>query len=571
MDNRKRLPIGVDNFEEFHEEDLYYVDKTGFIKELLANWSKVSLFTRPRRFGKSLNMSMLRAFFEVGRDASVFDGLAILEEKELCEKYMGRFPVIFISLNDVDGFTYEDAIESMGFLIEEAARRLQFLLESPKLSMNDKKAYTQLLDGNITPGNQRRSLKTLSELLYKHYDQKVIILIDEYDVPLDKAHVNGYYPQMVNHIRSFFGNTLKTNEYMFMAVITGCLRVAKESIFTGLTNFKVHTITDRIYEEYFGFTDNEVKDMLSYYGLSNLHETVKQWYDGYHFGCQNVYCPWDVINYVGDHLFDMEAPAKMYWINTSGNAIVRQLLQYADESMKKEIEQLVAGEAVIKEIRQELTYADLDVGAAKDSESARLNLWSVLFTTGYLTMTEMSADGRHYKLRIPNREVRQIFVWQIQDWMREVLFYGNTERMLQFCEAVLSGNEALFENMFNMYLQETISIRDTAVAFDMKENYFHGMLVGLLRGKGDWIVESNAESGVGYADIVIESMSQKTGCVIEVKYAHDGNLDLGCRNALEQIHKRDYTLRLRDDGMKKIHAYGVACYKKSCKVAHEDM
>lgn len=571
MNLRKMLPIGVEYFEKIRQENYYYVDKTSFIIELLSNLVEVSLFTRPRRFGKTLNMSMLRAFFEVGRSPALFEGLSIMDETELCEKYMGKFPVIFISLKDACGLTYEEALENMGFLIEAETRRFQFLLESPSLTAADQKAYMQLLEGDISPGNQRRSLKVLSELLFKHYKQKVVILIDEYDVPLDKAHSNGYYPQMVSHIRSFLGNALKTNEHTFMAVITGCLRIARESIFTGLNNFKVHTITDTLYEEHFGFTDCEVREMLSYYRLDGLYDTVKQWYDGYCFGSRDVYCPWDVINYVRDHLSCADAPPQMYWINTSGNAIVRQLIQYADETMKLEIERLVEGGTVVKEIRQELTYGDLGLDTAKDPESARISLWSVLFTTGYLTTAETSADGRHYKLAIPNREVREIFVLQIREWMREVLFYGDAQRMLQFCEAVLSGDAELLERMFEAYLQETISIRDTAAAPGMKENFYHGMLVGLLKGKGNWIIRSNAETGIGYADIVIESMSLKIGCVIEVKYAHDGNLEEGCSHALAQIRNRNYGAVLKDDGMKKMLAYGFACYKKSCKVVREEM
>ncbi|MBU5480129.1 AAA family ATPase [Blautia sp. MSJ-19] len=561
MTERKKLPIGIDIFEKMDREEFYYVDKTEMIEELLKNRSEVNLFTRPRRFGKSLNMSMLKAFFEIDGNPALFDGLKISEKKELCEKYMGQFPVISISLKSVEGLTFAATCAALKTVIGTEALRFYFLEGSTVLSENDKKMYRQL----TTVGTSETglfdmsievltsSLKILSSLLRKHYGKPVILLIDEYDVPLDKAFQYGYYDEMVLLIRNIFGNALKTNPNLYFAVLTGCLRISKESIFTGLNNLKVLTLTDVRFDEYFGFTDTEVKDMLKYYGLSGHYGEVKEWYDGYRFGNVEVYCPWDVINYCDLLKADPNALPQDYWSNTSGNAMVRRFIDKADTQTRDEIERLIAGEEIVKEIHQELTYNELD--------SSIENLWSVLFTTGYLT--QRGQEGKKYRLTIPNNEIRELFILQIREWFRDVS-RKDGETLNQFCEAFPEQNPEKIEEIFSDYLWNTISIRDTASA--KKENFYHGILLGLLGYKSNWLVRSNAESGTGYSDILVEVPKNRTGIVIELKYAEDGNMDAACEKALQQIEERDYAARLKEDGMRNIIKYGIACYKKNCKV-----
>ena len=564
MSNRKKVPVGIERFDEFFTDDFYYVDKTGLIVEILRNWGKVNLFTRPRRFGKSLNMSMLQYFFEIGRDGSLFDGLRISKEKELCEMYMGKFPVISLTLKNVDGLGYEEAVSQLRELMGTEAERFSFLLSSDRLADNDKDKYRALVElnnGCYAMNNVTLStgLKTLSMLLSKHYNQNVIILIDEYDVPLDKAFQNGYYDEMVALMRSFLGNALKTNEYLQFAVLTGCLRISKESIFTGLNNMKVNTITDTRYAEYFGFTSEEVKELLEYYELSDRFDTVKEWYDGYRFGDEEVYCPWDVINYCSDVMPGDEREPENYWANTSGNGMVRRFIDKANQQTRNEIESLIAGETITKVVNMELTYNELDTTIE--------NLWSVLFTTGYLTQRGR-AEGRKYKLAIPNREIRELFITQIREWFRETT-RQDAPKLERFCKAFPAGDVEQLEEMLDDYLWSAISIRDTAVRHEQKENFYHGMLLGLLQYEDEWLIKSNAESGEGYSDILIETR-ERVGVVIEVKYAQDGDLEKGCRQALEQIEAKGYAARLEEDGMKKIIRYGIAFYKKRCKVLIEE-
>ena len=564
---RTKLPIGIEKFEEIRTEGFYYVDKTGLIRELLDNWGKVNLFTRPRRFGKSLNMSMLRCFFEYGCDSTLFDGLEIARQREYCQKYMGKFPVILITLKGVDARNYEEAAGMLRSIIGTAALRFQFLADSPRLSNEDKSLYRQLIKiddsgkqgFSMPPEVLADSLRMLSELLRKHYGQNVILLIDEYDVPLDKAQQAGYYDEMVTLIRSLFGQALKTNDSLYFAVLTGCLRIAKESIFTGLNNMNVFSTTSTQMGEYFGFTDDEVTEMLRYYGLEDNFETVKKWYDGYRFGTAQVYCPWDVINYCRDARFQPEAFPRAYWINTSGNDIIREFIRMATPGTRREIEALVAGETVTHRIRQELTYREL-----YDNID---NLWSVLFTTGYLAQRG-AEDADVYRLAIPNLEIRQIFVEQIQEWFREES-RKDTPRLDAFCSAFLRGDADAVETQLNTYLRKTISIRDTAARKTKKENFYHGMLLGLLSHREDWIVTSNTESGDGYSDILVEAEDQGIGIVIEVKYAEEGKLDAACTEALEQISRLDYEDRLRQDGMDTVVQFGIACYKKRCIVRSE--
>ena len=557
----KKLPIGIDGFEKIRENDFYYVDKTGFIVELLRNWGEVNLFTRPRRFGKTLNMSMLKCFFEIGADKALFDGLKIAQEKELCEQYQGQFPVIFLSLKSVDGLTFEAAAAAMRTVVGNEAARFRFLQDSDKLTKEDQERYEALIhiDKGLFDMEDEllaASLKTLSRLLAQHYGRKVVILIDEYDVPLDKAFQAGYYDEMVSLIRNMFGNALKTNENLQFAVLTGCLRISKESIFTGLNNLKVHTISDTRYDEYFGFTDADVDELLAFYGLSDRKDVFRDWYDGYRFGNVSVYSPWDVINYCDVLLSDPEAEPENYWANTSGNGIIRRLLKKADQTTRDEVEQLINGEAIVKTVRQELTYRDI--------ESTIDNIWSVLYSTGYLT-SKGRLPGKQMKLALPNREVRELFIDLVKDWFQEAT-RADTSRINRFCAAFPKGDVATIQDMLHDYLWDSISVRDTAVRSNMKENFYHGMLLGLLQSQGSWIVRSNAEAGVGYSDISIAT-PERVGIVIELKYAEDGNLEKSCAAALAQIEDKKYAEGLQRRGVKKIIKYGIAFWEKDCMVA----
>ncbi|MCI9231133.1 MAG: AAA family ATPase, partial [Lachnospiraceae bacterium] len=527
-DGKKALPVGIEFFRDFKSKDYYYVDKTAFIAELLRTKGAVNLFTRPRRFGKSLNMNMFRCFFEIGADASLFEGLAISREIELCEQHMGKYPVIHLSLKDVEGGDYEAALKMLAGIMKQEARRHQYLLDSSRLTEIDKESLKQLYAPCLDEDTVKRSLNLLSELLGKHYGRRVVILIDEYDVPLDKAYQEGYYSQMVKLIRSFLSQALKTNESLDFAVLTGCLRIARESIFTGLNNFKVRSISDEQCAEYFGFTDSEVKEMLRYYGAEDRFPDMKEWYDGYHFGNVDVYCPWDVINQCDLLRVSKDAPMRPHWENSSSNAIVRDILEKATEATKAEIEALISGEAVEKEIIPELAYTDLD---NKNANIRQTYLWSVLYATGYLTDAARPEGGRH-KLVIPNMEVRRIYETKIRTWFENQVT-GNHERWERFCTAVKGGDAQAVEDLFGAFLAESISIRDTAVRKAKKENFYHGMFLGLLRAEGSWIVKSSAESGTGYSDILLMAPRERIGCVIEVKYAEKGAFDAACREAME--------------------------------------
>lgn len=565
---RKKLPVGIEDFEKLRTENFYYVDKTSMIRDLLNAWGEVNLFTRPRRFGKSLNMSMLKNFFEVGTDRHLFDGLEISGERALCEEYMGKFPVISISLKSVSGLDYEAACSMMRAVIGNEAMRFQFLLEDDKLTEREREQYLQLIHVDTTNTEMfsmsnaalKGSLKTLSSLLHRHYGEKAILLIDEYDVPLAKASEKDYYDQMVDLIRGMFDQALKTNGSLFFAVMTGCLRVAKESIFTGLNNLNVLSITAVHFDEYFGFTDGEVKEMLEYYGWMDKYDAVKEWYDGYRFGNIDVYCPWDVISYCYELTADSSARPRDYWVNTSGNDVVRHFLEKAGTGRTKdEIEALVVGETVTKMIREELTYRNL-----YDSVD---NIWSVLFTTGYLTRRG-KPDGKLYELAIPNREILNIYTDQIMEMFKaDVAKDGECVNAL--CDALKNGNAAEVERLFTAYLSRTISIRDTYVRKERKENFYQGILLGVLGFKEDWIVRSNGESGDGYGDILIEIDSDDTGIIIEMKYAENARYEAACEEALGQIRAKDYTEKLRDEGFFTIYRYGIACFRKKCRVACE--
>jgi hypothetical protein len=565
MEKKKSLPMGMENFERIQNEDFYYIDKTGLIKDLLENKSYVTLFTRPRRFGKTLTMSMLKYFFEIGSDSTLFDGLEIAKEKRLCDEYRGKFPVISVSLKGVSGINFNEAKAMLRGIIGTEALRFEGILQKDSLSETDYQQYKQLimLDNNcefaMTDGQLKNSFLTLSRLLQRHYNQKVIILIDEYDVPLDKAYRSGYYDEMVELMRGLFGQALKTNDSLYLAVLTGCLRISKESIFTGMNNFNVYTVKDMQYNQYFGFTDAEVTEMLEYYSFMERSDVIKEWYDGYHFSGLDIYCPWDVISYCHALKMNFSIMPQNYWVNTSSNDIIRKFISKAKSVTKSEIELLIDGGSVKKKIRQELTYRDLDTNID--------NLWSLLFTTGYLTQFGED-NGGLTELVIPNKEIRWIFVEQIQEWFAEETARDSTT-LEQFCKAFEENNVAAIEEGFTFYLKKMISIRDTNAKKERKENFYHGILLGLFSNMDGWIIMSNAETGDGYSDILVEAQDTEVGIVIELKYAENAAFDTACKNALEQIADRNYEERLLDDGMKTIYRYGIACYKKRCRVVSE--
>ena len=566
MVNTLNLPVGIENFEEIRQLGFYYIDKTRLIEQLLQGWGKVTLFTRPRRFGKTLNMSMLKSFFEIGTDKSLFDGLYISGNKELCAEYMGKYPVIFLSLKGVDGLDFATARRMLCAILKNELDRHYYLKASSALTDEDRTLFTKMLQGN--DDNIEDSMRMLSKLLFKHFGQKAVILIDEYDVPLDKAFQNGYYKEMVSLIRGLFGQALKTNEFLQFAVLTGCLRISKESIFTGLNNFKVMSITDSRFDEQFGFTDGDVRKLLSDYGMDSHFDEIKEWYDGYHFGRADVYCPWDVINHV-DHLRDdSDAKPQTYWINSSGNSLVRRLINRADSSTKDEIERLIAGEAIEKVIRLDLTYDEID--------NSIDNIWSVLFTTGYLTkigeVKLPDSESYAYKLVIPNKEVREVFVLQIQEWFKAVVANEN-DTMKLLSRAILDKDEQQIARQLNIVMGRMISILDTKAPDDMKENFYHGLLLGLLRGSNpDWLIKSNRESGDGFSDILIKPEDPDAGIIIEVKYAKEIKaLDAACDAAMAQIKDKRYDEALRDEDRCDILAYGIAFCRKRCRVVGEKL
>ena len=558
----KKLPVGLENFREIQKSGFYYVDKTKLIEQLLENWSKVNLFTRPRRFGKTLNMSMLKSFFEIGADRTLFDGLYISRNQKLCEEYMGKYPVIFLSLKGIDGLSFEAAKYRLTELIGVEAERFAFLADSEKLMENERSKYRaiiHLVNGKYSMDEDMlvSSLQTLSQLLCRHYGQKAIILIDEYDVPLDKAFQHGYYKEMVSLIRGLFGQALKTNDDLQFAVLTGCLRVSKESIFTGLNNFKVYAADDVRYDEEFGFTNKEIKKLLANYNLQEHFGKVKEWYDGYRFGNADIYCPWDVINYVDDLVSDPNVQPKSYWINSSGNDLVKRFIEQADITTKDEIEQLIAGNAVEKRIRPDLTYNEID--------NSIDNIWSVLFTTGYLTRLGKAENGV-YKLIIPNQEVREVFVLKIREWFNQIVA-NNRASTNKINQGFLEGEVETIQQELTMFLGETIRVFDTKARNEEKEIFYHGILLGILKNYSGWVVKSNRESGDGFADIRLKPKNPDAGIIVELKYVrslHD--LDQACERALEQIEDRRYDTELREDGRNDILAYGIAFCRKRCKV-----
>ena len=565
MEKKLKLPVGIDGFEKIRRNGFYYIDKTKLIEQLFLNWGEVNLFTRPRRFGKTLNMSMLKSFFEIGTDTSLFDGLYVSENKELCEQHQGQYPVIFLSLKDVEGLSFSEAKRKCIQLIKREAERFYDLKNSERLLDIDKKNYCRLLDMTVQEEDSdivSSSIKMLSALLYKHYGKKTVILIDEYDVPLDKAFQHGYYKEMVHFIRGLLGEALKTNDSLSFAVLTGCLRVSKESIFTDLNNFKILSITDTRFDEQFGFTDTEVRKLLLDYHLEDRFGEVKEWYDGYHFGNADVYCPWDVINFVDRAKDDKEAKPEAYWINTSGNDLVKRFIDKANKTTKSEIERLINGEAIEKELRLDLTYEEIDQSIE--------NLWSVLFTTGYLTQSGRNENGA-YRLIIPNWEVCEVFRLQINEWFKKSIF-SNTERLTAFWKAFEEGDTEGVEQYLNRVLSNSISVFDTKARKEEKESSYHNLLVGILTGNADWLVKSNVEAGEGFADIIVETDDPDAGIVAELKYTKNfDDMKMTCQKAIDQIRDRRYQEYLLNDDRKDIRLYGITFCKKRCCAISEKL
>ncbi len=550
---KKRPTAGLEDFAQLIHDGFYYVDKTYIVKELLEKWSNVNLFTRPRRFGKTLLMDMLKCFFEIDGPKEVFEGLKIAQEKEICEQYQGKYPVIFLSLKSVNALTFEVARDILKGILANEALRHSYLKMSDKLDEDEHDTFRKMCKmenaETVSDAFLMSSLNNLSKYLYKHHGQKVIILLDEYDVPLDKAEQNGFYKEMLSMIRGLFDQTLKTNPYMQSAVMTGCLRIAKESIFTGMNKVNVYTVLDRNFSDAFGYTDEEVKTMLEYLGFTQHYEDIKAWYDGYQFGDKHIYCPWDVNKYCDDLYTEAVTTPKPYWMNTSGNDIIRKFIETsAEEALEDEVEELINGGSVRKKIHQELTYKDLYTTID--------NIWSILFTTGYLTV-DGDPEDEELNLVIPNQGIRKIFRDQVFEWIKEGL-KNNPEYLNGFCEYFVQGKAAEIEDQFNEFLDETISIRDSG-----EEKFYHAYLLGMLRNRKDWRLKSNVETGNGYCDISIKLPKQKLGILIEMKYTRDETkLEEYCREALDQIERKGYKI----ERVTKTLKYGIACCRKQCRV-----
>ena len=549
----KPLPIGVDNFENLITKGYYFIDKTLFIRDLLDMKGEVNLFTRPRRFGKTLNMSMLRYFFEIGEDnEELFAGTKIMSAGEKYRNAMGQFPVVSLSLKSMKQPSYELSFEMLKKAVrEEYARHWKTVEAGGRLGGADQERYQRIRDLKGTDADYADALKYLSECLYTATGRKTIILIDEYDVPLENAFFSGFYDRMIALIRSLFESALKTNENLEFSVVTGCLRNSRESIFTGLNNLKIMSITADAYAEYFGFTPDEVEEMLRFYDLDKNLKTVRQWYDGYQFGSTEVYNPWSVINYVDSCRTNKDAFARPYWSNTSSNSIVRTLVEKADMSAKQEIEALIEGKTITKPIHEDITYEDMD--------STQDNLWNFLFFTGYLKKIRERQEGEtiYMEMAIPNSEVRYVYKNTVLRWFEEKT---DKKELSPLYESILNGNTEKMAEILSENLMETISF------YDYQESYYHGFLAGMLKNIGNYIVLSNRESGNGRPDILLKYPSVRgKAVIIEIKVSKTyQELEKKCDEALRQIEEQRYEEELRQEGYQNIMKYGVAFYRKEC-------
>lgn len=559
----KPLPIGVDDFEKLRASGYYYVDKTLFIKELLDKKGEVNLFTRPRRFGKTLNMSMMKCFFEKAEadNANLFSGLNIMEAGEQYLKHMGAYPVIALSLKSTRQADFHTSYEKIADAIAGELRRHKMLLSSDRLDEAQKERYLQMMDGRAKSSDYTAALKFLSEVLNQHYGRKAVILIDEYDVPLEQAYFTGYYDEMSFFIRSFFEEGLKSNPFMEFAVITGCLRITKESIFTGLNNLKINSILSANYDEYFGFLQQEVDEMAEFYGIEDEEDMAvfKEWYNGYAFGTKEVYNPWSVINHMEALYVDrIHAWPSPYWANTSSNRIIRNLVERADVSTKEELECLIAGGTIEKTVHEDITYDDI--------ETSEENLWNFLFFTGYLTMCGRRFIGgtQRMTMAIPNAEVLYIYKTKILEWFRERLLGKD---MKGFYHSILSADVTGFQEKLTQILRESISF------YDNKEAFYHGFLLGLLERVDDFAVSSNQESGDGRYDIMLKSPDVRNPVLIfELKAADSyGSMETAADSAMKQIKERRYGEGLNRDGYSSLLCYGIAFYKKNCWIVEESV
>ena len=562
MKQKKKLSIGIENFTKLQTEDFYYVDKTMLIKELLDNWAEVNLFTRPRRFGKTLNMSMLQYYFEDKRDqftgekidnSYLFEGLNIKAEGEKYTKYMGKYPVINLSLKSAKQPTYKMAYESLIDEIMKEYRRHNFILNSDKLLQSEKKIFLDISNGEAKEIEYAKSLQFLSSCLEKYFGSKTIILIDEYDVPLENAFFEGFYDEMISFIRSLFESALKTNPSLEFSIITGCLRISRESIFTGLNNLNIISILNNRYAEYFGFTAEEVEELCDYYNIQEKYETAKKWYNGYTFGHKNVYNPWSVVKYIYDVLGDSHVFPTSYWANTSSNSIVKSLIERADDITKGEIEALIEGKTIEKPVHEDITYDDV-----YDNLD---NLWNFMFFTGYFKKISERMDEntqeKFVELAIPNLEVKYIFRTKILKWFNEKI---KSEDLSILYTSIINGEVDVFQKEVNRLLKKTISFNDAY------ENFYHGFMIGLLSHMDGYIVKSNRETGDGRCDIYIKPLSIFDKAVIIEMKVCDKPKELFTKpqDALQQIEDKKYAYELNESGYEDIIKYGMAFYRKDC-------
>lgn len=555
MANFKPIPIGIEDFKRLVDSGYSFVDKTLMIKDLLDSNALVTLFTRPRRFGKTLNMSMLRRFFEKTEEDNsyLFDGLAITETGDKYRKYMGQYPVISISLKGMKQPGYENAFNKFKDIIISEFEKHDNILSSNKLKPRQRKIFENIYNDKADNAVYNTALKLLSDCLYEVYGKKAIILIDEYDVPLENAYFNGFYDQMINLIRSVFESVLKTNDSLEFAVLTGCLRISKESIFTGLNNLNVYPVTDNAFSQYFGFTEQEVKQLANYYGLSDCFDEIKTWYDGYMFGETEIYNPWSVLNYIQFALNNRNRIPKAYWINTSSNSIIHELIVKSDRKTKNDIEALITGHPIDKPLYEDITYSNMNVKSDY--------IWSFLLHTGYLKPADIYQKGiqTYFSAVIPNLEIVTIYENTFRQWFDESIRTANKSVLLN---AVLDGNSETFELEVNRWLLKSISYHDGY------ENFYHGFLVGLLEYSDEYLVESNRESGTGRNDIVIKNvLTREIAVVLEIKSVNKGEtLDQMCDTALKQIDEKQYEVGLVNEGYKQILKYGIAFEGKRCMI-----
>lgn len=545
------LPIGIEDFTELRTEGYYYIDKTGFILELLQKRFKVNLITRPRRFGKTLTMSMLADFLDIRKNSKeIFDGLEISKNRDFCAAWMNQWPVLFLSLKNIDSLNFDGALRLLKTAISDLCKKHDYLLENEEVDCDDKNIFSRLKTGIMDEAEIKNSLYTIMRMMRAYFGKPVVLFIDEYDVPLARASENGYYAEMLDIIRGMLGISLKTNEFLKLAVITGCLRIAKESIFTGTNNLVSSSILDNRFQEFFGFTEEEVLRLLDDMGIPGQAVQMKEWYDGYCFGNQEIYCPWDVLNFTNALLEHPGAAPKNYWKNTSHNSIIRSFINRADLSVNEKFEKLLDGQSIRERICEDLTYDVL--------HSSESNLWSVLYLTGYLTKEKICEDvnEQQVSLKIPNEEIKSIFRETVMEWFRESIASLDRRELFQ---ALWDGEYEKAAGMISDILFETISYHD------YKESYYHAFMAGIFSGAG-YTVESNYEYGLGRPDLVVKDSRKRKVLVLEVKYSEsEKKMEQDCRKALKQMDINEYAKKFLH-GYKDVTCYGIAFYQKQCMI-----